>query len=225
MRRIFGITTALAVYLCVGTMLSLLIGAGYLWTSGKLNPDKALEMLALLHDVELRPANAAKETKSASGAAARPSFEDQLRRSKVESRQLELKLQAVTQGLEQLRFARDEFTQDKERYERIKKDFQTELAKMGGGAKAEGFANVRLIWENIQPKLAKEQIMQMIEQDEIEDVVVILSDMPIRTRAKIVSTFTTDEEVAVMDEIMRLTREGSPEITAIEKALERTQQN
>jgi hypothetical protein len=221
----FGIATALAVYLCVGTMLSLLIGAGYLWTSGKLNPDKAFEMWALLHDVKPQPADAEKNAQSAAGASPQPSFEDLLRRSKVESRQLELKLQAVEQGLEQLRFARDEFTQDKERYERLKKDFQAELAKMSDGAKAEGFANVRLIWENIQPKLAKEQIMQMIEQDEIEDVVVILSDMPIRTRAKIVSTFTTDEEVAVMDEIMRLTREGSPEITVIENTLDQTQQN
>jgi hypothetical protein len=221
-----GIATALAAYLCVGTMFSLLIGAGYLWTSGKMNADKAFEMLALLHDVELHPkADAEKNAQSAAGASPQPSFEDLLRRSKVESRQLELKLQAVTQGLKQLRFVRDEFTQDKERYERIKKDFQAELAKMRGGAKAEGFANVRLIWQNIQPKLAKEQIMQMIEQDEIEDVVVILSDMPIRTRAKIVSAFTTDEEVAAMDEIMRLIREGSPEITAIENTLNQTQQN
>jgi hypothetical protein len=219
-----GIATALAAYLCVGTMFSLLIGAGYLWTSGKMNADKAFEMLALLHDVELHP-KADAEKKTTSDDAPRPSFEETLRQSKIEARQLELKLQAVTQGLKQLRFVRDEFTQDKERYERIKKDFQAELAKMRGGAKAEGFANVRLIWQNIQPKLAKEQIMQMIEQDEIEDVVVILSDMPIRTRAKIVSAFTTDEEVAAMDEIMRLIREGSPEITAIENTLNQTQQN
>ncbi len=226
MRRLAGMLTALVTCLCVGTILAQAIGFGYLWGTGQIDQNKLLRMLAIAQDVDLTALEQAQQkVKEIPDAPAEPSFEEFERSRNVKARYLELKQDALTKGLDQLRFAREQYSEEKDRYERVKNDFKAELAKMSGGAKSEGIAAVRLIWENIKPKLAKEQIMQMVEQDEIEDVVVILSDMPIGKRAKIVSTFTSDKEVAVMDEIMRLIRQGAPEITLIDDTLDKTGTN
>lgn len=226
MRRLGGILLALVAYLSIGSMLSLAGGAGYFWANGKLDRDKLVEMLAIVQDVNLQSLEPARQkVKEDPDSKGESSFEDYERSRKIKTRYLELKSEALAKGLDQLRFAREEYSLDKSRYELVKNDFMTELEKMSGGAKSEGIAAVRMIWENIKPKLAKEQIMQMIEEDEIEDVVVILSDMPISKRAKIVSAFTTEQEFAVMDEIMRLIRQGAPEITLIDETLDETEHN
>lgn len=60
----------------------------------------------------------------------------------------------------------------------------------------------------------------MVDADEIEDVVVILSDMPITKRAKIVKTFTAENEVEQLDRILRLIRKGGAASSLIDKTRE-----
>jgi len=225
MGRLISMFAALIAYLCVGTIVTQSIGVGYLWWAGKLDRDKVFQMLAVVHDVDLEAIQEAKRVKEDPEAMPQPSFEEFERTRKIRARYIELKSEALAKGLQQLRFNREEYTQDIDRYERLRQDFKKELARLSNDAQSEGFAAVRLIWENIKPKLAKEQIMQMVEQGELEDVVVILSQMPIGKRAKIVSAFTTDQEIATMDEIMRKIRQGEPEITVIDDTLEKTAPN
>jgi hypothetical protein len=135
----------------------------------------------------------------------------------MQSRQLELREQSLKSGLERVQFAQKTLSEEKDRYERLKTAFENQLAALGDGAKSAGRENVRLIWENIKPKLAKEQILQMLESQEINEVVAILSSMPIAKRAKIISEFKTPGETAKMDEILRLIRQGVPETNLIDK--------
>ena len=88
---------------------------------------------------------------------------------------------------------------------------------MRSKALSTGRENVRTIWENIKPKQAKEQIMEMIDKQEMNEVVTIFVAMPIAKRAKIVSEFKTAEELQKLDEIMRLIRQGVPEVNLIDK--------
>ena len=53
---------------------------------------------------------------------------------------------------------------------------------------------MQLIWENIKPKQAKEQILQMIDSNEQDAVVAILTKMSISKQAKIIGEFKTPEE-------------------------------
>lgn len=225
MGRLCSMLAALVAYLCVGTILTQAIGLGYLWSAGKLDRDKLFQMLAVVHGVELPEKQEEQRVKDEPFAGPQPSFEDFERMRKTRARYLELKTEALTKGLHQLQFNREQYTQDLGRYERIRQDFNRELARLNRDAQSEGVAAVRLIWENIKPKLAKEQIMQMVDQGELDDVVVILSQMPIGKRAKIVSVFTTDRELAVMDELMRKIRQGEPEINAIDETLQKTAPN
>lgn len=210
----------LLAYTCVGTLLAQAIGLGYLWQTGKLNRDKLFRMMALVHDIQLEDAGSERGAGRASGNS-QQSFDEIQKQRAIQFRQLELKQQFLDKGLEQVRFERIQLSEDKERHRRIKTAFEERMKALRDRTTVDGYANVRLIWENIQPKQATQQIMKMIEADEIEDVVVILSDMPITKRAKIVKAFTTPEQIEAMDDILRLIRKGAPQSTLIDETRQR----
>ena len=56
-----------------------------------------------------------------------------------------------------------------------------------------------------------------IDPGEIEDVVVILTEMPRSKQARIVGQFTDPEEAEAMDEVLRLIRQGEPKISLIDR--------
>jgi hypothetical protein len=199
---------ALIGYLCVGTVVSAALGGGYLWYSGKLDDEKVFRVLAMLHNVDLNPEKTSAQRDKQGDALGTMSYEDIEEARKVKSRVLELKMQSLGKGLSQVAFERDELTKDKERYVLLRASFEQRLKELEAETEAKGYANVRLIWENIAPKKAKEQILKMVEAGEMADVVHILSEMPIGKRAKIVSQFSTQEESEVLDQLLRMIREG-----------------
>jgi hypothetical protein len=206
-------------YICVGTVVSAAVGGVYLRFSGKLNDDKVFRMLALIHDVDVDPEKTTAQRDKQGDALGTMSYEDIEEARKVKSRILELKMQSLNKGLGQVTFERDELTKDKERYVLLRSSFEQRLKELQTETENKGYANVRLIWENVSPKKAKEQILKMVEADEMEDVVHILSEMPIGKRAKIVSQFSTPEETEVMDKLLRMIREGG----AVSSLLHETQ--
>ena len=205
MKRFF---LAMIGYICVGTVVSAATGGCYMWYSGKLNNDKVFRMLALIHDVDVNPEKTNAQRDKQGDALGTMSYEDIENARKVKSRVLELKMQSLNKGLGQVAFERDELTKDKERYFLLRTSFEQRLKELQTETETKGYANVRLIWENVAPKKAKEQILKMVEAEEMADVVHILSEMPIGKRAKIVSQFSTPEETEVMDKLLRMIREG-----------------
>jgi len=195
-------------YLCVAMVVSASAGGVYLWTSGKLNAGKVFKMLAVVHDVEVDTEKADDKKEKQENALKTLSYEDIEDARKVKSRVLELKMQSLGKGLSQVAFEREALTKDKERYLLLRTSFEQRLMELQAETETKGYANVRLIWENVAPKKAKEQILKMVEAEEMEDVVHILSEMPIGKRAKIVSQFSTPEETEVMDKLLRMIRQG-----------------
>lgn len=205
------------IYFCVATLLTVGGGLGYLWATGKITGDKAFKILAVIHNVELVDPEAdqklvAKETPE------EMSYLDLEKLREIRSRDLELKIVAMNKGIEDLRWRRQQLAEEKTRHERIKNAFDTKLAELSGESTRQGFANNRQLWETIPPSLVKQQIMAMVEKNEIDDVVVILADMPNVKKGKIVTTFKAPDEVEVMDEILRKIRKGFPTKPIIDQA-------
>ena len=69
-------------------------------------------------------------------------------------------------------------------------------------------------------KLVKDQIVDMVEADEIDDVVTILAEMQVKNQAEIISEFsrTDDKERAAVDEILRRIRKNLPKTALIDEA-------
>jgi hypothetical protein len=62
----------------------------------------------------------------------------------------------------------------------------------------------------------------MVEADEIDDVVTILAEMPVKNQAEIISEFarTDDKERVAVDEILRRIRKSLPKTALIDQTQE-----
>ena len=65
---------------------------------------------------------------------------------------------------------------------------------------------------------------RMIEANEMDDVVSIMGAMPIARRAKIITEFKSPEEVEKLGDVLRLIREGVPQVDLIEKTKDQIKQ-
>jgi hypothetical protein len=221
MGRLLGSLVTLFVYLCVGTVLTGIILAGYALSKGYLDKEKLTKIVAVAQGT----AAASTDATAISTDVAKPaetteqtSIDEIENRRSIQSRDLELREQSLHSSLEQLRFEQRKILDEKKTYDGLKTSFEKQLAELQTGAQAMGRENIRLIWENIKPKQAKEQILQMIAAGEQADVVAIMSAMPIGKRAKIIAEFKTDEESKKLEELLRLIREGVPETKIINQA-------
>jgi len=217
MSALIRIVPQMFIYTCVATMLALGLGLGYLWTTGKLSSEKAFKILAVVHDVELVGPQV-EQVAVEEDTPEQLSYSDIEKLRDIRSRDLDLKIVAMNKGIEELRWRRALLTEDKTRYELIKAAFEKTLAELSGTSTRQGFANNRQIWETIPPNIVKQQIMAMVDEQEIDDVVIILADMPNAKKGKIIQQFTEPNEVKVMDDILRKIRLGLPMKPVIDQA-------
>lgn len=224
MGNLIGKLAALVAYVCVATFVAIAAGLGYLRFTGKLPDDRMDRVLAAIKGKDLAIAKPDEAPKPKDENPEQPSFEERDDLRELKARDLEIREQSLKSGLDRIRFEKDKLTEERDRYNRIKGKFEEELDVLHQGAISTGKESVRLIWENIKPKQAKEQIMQMIEANEIDDVVSIMGAMPIARRAKIITEFKSPEEVEKLGDVLRLIREGVPQVDLIEKTKDQIKQ-
>lgn len=216
MGRLLGAVGAIISYFCIGSVLAAALGFGYLWSKGELNSEKLTAMIAAAKGISLADQNKTQTDKDAERDSMQPSIEDVARARAMKLRDVELREQALRQHVENLKFEQTKLSDENGRYNRIREAFEAELKSLRSGAIATNEENARLILENVKPKQAKDQILRMINNGEMQDVVMILSAMPITKRSKIISEFKTDQESVKLAELLKLIREGVPEVDLID---------
>lgn len=217
MGRLLGAAGAIVAYFCIGTVLAAALGFGYLWSKGEMNADKLTAMIAAAKGIGLTDAGKVRNDKDSEGDSEQPSIEDVARARAMKLRDVELREQALRQHVENLKFEQTKLSDENGRYNRMREAFDAELKSLRTGAIATNEENARLILENVKPKQAKDQILRMINNGEMQDVVMILSAMPITKRSKIISEFKTDQESVKLAELLKLIREGVPEVDLIDE--------
>jgi hypothetical protein len=207
-------------YVCVATVLAQTIGLGYAWSRGKINGDKIFRMVAVAHDVDLKPADFDERTVDPASDNEDTSYEQRDRLKAIVSKNLDLRLQALDKGVENLAFDRRTIQDNWNNYERIKADFEQKWDQFRGSTQEAGLTEARLIWAKMKPKQVKNHIMSMVDKGQINDVVVLLSGMPNDKRAKIIKDFTAKDEQDVLNDIVDLIRRGDPATTLIEGTMD-----
>lgn len=212
---------ALIAYLCVATVLAEAVMLAYMWSKGSLNEEMALRVVAAAKGID-RP----KPGQQSGGAeeGKQVSLEDVARARAMKSRDLELREQSLGNNVAVVKAEYDKLIDEKDRYERIKAAFRSQLEELHEGVLANNRETARVILESLKPKQSKEQIVRMVKEGEIDDAVSLLAQMPTTKRAKILSEFKTDEEAATLAEILKLIREGVPETALIEDAMKQLEQ-
>lgn len=202
---------SLLVYFFLATLIAQAVLLAYLGFSWKFDRNKIVQVLAILQDVDLFAIKEKAERDPDEISSEQVSYEQVTETRALRVQYLQLREQALKDGLDQLAFEQRKLGEEKKRYRQLKESFDKELATMQEGAVAAGTDNVRTKLEALKPKQAKELLVQMLEDQELNQVVVLLANMPTVKCAKIMSEFKTPSETEQLNEILRRIREGYPE--------------
>ena len=204
---------------CAATLLAQLIIVAYFSATWQLNREKVVQMLAIAQGIDLFAARQEAESDEEQIPPEEPSYQDWMERRATMFRDVELREQALENALAQLKTDRQQLAQDRNAAEQLQTSFQTELLALQQSAEVEGRQTVARILESIKPAQAKDQVLEMLDNEEIDEVVLLLRDMSDSKRAKIITEFKTPEENEKISEVLRLIRQGEPQSSLVSQAL------
>lgn len=207
--RLMGLAASIVGYFCVATCIAEAIMVGYVWSNWQLDREKVVQILAIAHGIDIARAPAEEED-APTTPPEQVSLEQISEARAIHVRHLELREEAVKNAIDQLRFERQKLVDERVRYDKQKKEFETKLAAMIKDASSGGIVQLTAILEKLKPKQAKGQILQMLADDKMNDVVMVFSGMQDSKRAKIIAEFRTPEESEKLNEVLRRIREGVP---------------
>ena len=220
MKRLLAMFGSLLVYFAVGTLLAEVLLVGMIAWKWNLNRDRLIQILALAQGVDLfamRETALVKEVK----IAEQVSFDEIRATRAMKYRNLELREQALASGLAQLRTEQQNLAEERRRFTLTYDNFHKELTDMREGALAQGLDEVRRILETVKPDQAKIQLQEMLNNDELDTVVMLLSGMSDQKRAKIIGEFETAEEEQQIAEVLERILAGTPDATLADATQEK----
>ncbi len=217
--RLLKNASGLFLYFCAATLLAQLIIVGYLGATWRLNREKVIQMLAIAQGIDLFAAREEAQSDEEEIPPEELSYQDWIDRRATMFRDVELREVALENALARLKTDQQQLAQDRKALELLQAGFQTELLALQQGAEVEGRQTVARILESIKPKQAKDQILEMLDNEELDEVVILLRDMTESKRAKIITEFKTPEENEKISEVLRLIRQGEPQSSMASQTL------
>ena len=218
MGSVIKMATSVALYMCLATLISQAAVVGYLWTSGTLSRHKARQIADVMAGVDMISADMAKSAGQLDELTQQVSFEDIVQHRVAKSLDLDLREQAVGKGLTDLRALATQLEEDTRRFDVRREAFNDNLTRLEDGAKGNAINEVRLTLEALRPRQAKDQMIRMLEDDQMEAVVTIIKGMTLDKRKKLLAEFKVADEPDKLAEILKQILHGVPETTVIEQA-------
>lgn len=208
--RLLGAVGVVIAAVCVATVLAEALAIGYLRYRGKFDEKTALKLIAVASEADSPPTAPHARGEDEPGPE-QASLEDVARMRALRGRDMELRELAIGDNLAMVRTEYAKLIDEKDRYERIKTAFRAKLDEEREGVLANSRDSARAILETMKPKQAKDQLLRMVKNDQMDDVIKILEQMPGTKRKKIVDEFKSQEESETLAEILQRIREGLPE--------------
>jgi hypothetical protein len=222
MAKIINALFALIAYVCVATVITLVLIIGYWWHTDRINGEKMFRLTALLQDVDLQQIADSQKEKGAGDDVPpeEPSLNEVLHRQQVQDRNFEVKLLSLQRGRQDFDHAYQELKKERDRYDRMAHDFQNKVKQQEELTNQENFAKVVAQLEQVSPETAKELLLRWIEDKRMDDAIAMMSRMSETKLGKILKTFQTDVELDTLHEIQERIIGGGPASEQLEKALE-----
>ena len=214
MNALLSAVAAAIAYVCVSTVISGTIGLSYLYSTGRLNPRTAGQIVQLLQGTELVPAKT--EEKPEAEALPKVSIDQILEARLKRTMEIDIRESHLSQGLTNLRGIYESVLTNRTRYNELKEGFDLALKQLEEQWIDSGITDVQQKLEQMSPEQAKEQIKLMLERDEMPVVVAIVNAMPVNRSKKIIAQFQSKDEAEQLSKILEQLRLGVPRTTLIQ---------
>jgi|tagenome__1003787_1003787.scaffolds.fasta_scaffold20959259_2 hypothetical protein len=220
MGKIIDLLLGLIAYVCVATVITLVLVFGYFWHNDQLNGEKVFRIVALLQDVDVQQADASQQKKEGGGVPPEePSLNEVLHHQQVQDRNFEVKLLALTRGKQDYDISLKNLNEQITRYDRMVRDTQSRLKQQEELTTQQNVAKVVSQLEQVKPDIAKDSLMKFIEEDRMDDAILLMNKMSESKLKNILKTFQTPQELSKLHEIHRRIISGGADSANLKKAI------
>lgn len=221
MNAIIRILLPLVGYLCVATVITALLGYGYLRSNGKLDDEQLFRIVALLHGIDLEKFAQQDQTNQDNIPPEETSYAQRQMQRDILMRQFEAKQEDLRRNLDGFNYQLRQVNDATIRYEAVRQDVKNFLQEQKTRILKEGPASVRAQLEKLDPKKqAKPLILDMVGEGRMDDVILLLGGMKTRNREAILKTFISEKELDTLHEIQSRMMSGEPAKPKIDEAIE-----
>ena len=210
-RWVMRTTTMVFIYLCVGTLFAEVVVGVVLANQWKVGPTQLIQMLAIAQGVDLFAIKEEAEKDIDEVSYEQVSYEE-IQATRAESiLHLQLREQALSDELDTASREQRLLASEMKRFKLAAQTLDGRLATLREDAVTGGQADVRAIVEGQKAKEAKEYIVTMLDNDDLNEVVILLAGMPPKKASDIAKQFITTGEVDKLYEVLTQMRKGYPE--------------
>jgi hypothetical protein len=225
MSSIIRLTLPLIAYLCVGTVITALLGYGYLRKSGKLTDETMFRITALLHGIDLDALEKEGQKTVEGVPPEEPSFAEQQMLIQAQTLRFDAKQKQLEDSLNDFDYQRRQVSEERDRYEQLQLQVETYLVEQRDKLTNADLEAVRAQLEALIPKKqGKPLLIKYIEAGEIETVIKLLSSMKDRSRYELLRTFDQPEDIDMLYQIQQHMLKDNPAMQQINEQLDKLNQ-
>ncbi len=203
--------------LCMATVLTQLIVTTVYAVRGTLTLDTATQMIGLLNGIDIS-AQRVRAAIDDAQSVEQPSYEEVLEERAAKGLDMDLRLASQAKYREELESMLAELREERDRFDRRRKDFQAELKRIKEGAEKDGMRELQKTLQAMDSEQAKEQLVRMHDDGRIDDIVNIIQATALDKRTDILAEFVSEKEATLLEEILRRIGQGEPMATVIDRA-------
>lgn len=200
---------ALVGYVCTATVISLAVGIGYLRLTDRLTDERAFEIVALLHGVDLHPEVDQETGIPEEAPPEEPSLLEEERMRSIMQRSYEAKLASLQRGKIEFSHALEQLGAQTVRFNDLAQELQQRLEQEKSQTADAGVKSVVRDLKEAEPDLGKELLIRVLEsgttpvekQASLDNTIRLIETMPLSTWSEIVNTFESEEEIAHLHRI------------------------
>jgi hypothetical protein len=219
MGRLFGLLIAMIGYLATATVITVVLGIGYLWRTERLTDDKMFRVIALMQGVDLQQIADAQKKTEEEIPPEEASIDAVVGHQQILDRNYEVKLLELQRGRQEYDHRLQQLKEQSERYDQLARTWQDKLTQQEQLTTQENMAKVVSDLEQVKPSTAKDLLMRWIAEDRMNDVITLLGKMAENKKGKILNSFTTPEELDKLHQIHRLMLDNVASKNDLSKAL------
>jgi len=214
-------------YLCVATIIAQVILVAMFANSQTFSEDRMYSFMALVYGIDEQAIRDDIENED----QPEEDMEEPDMQAIIDARAqrhlaLDLRIQALDNGIDNLRNMQSSLVEERRRYDQLKKSFDQRIQALEEGVRDDAIVEVQRTLEVLDPRQAKDQILMMLERDDrtMVDVVKIIKAMSTDKRKKIMGEFRSEDEQETLGDILDQIRRGMPDSAILGDARDQLKQ-
>lgn len=224
MKQLFSWLSTAVLYFCLATVLAQTVALAALWARGALDRDRLYRVVAALHGVDVVTMHARIAARKSAVEDEQTSLEDRLVDQELHSLDLDLRTQAVRQGWQDMQRLETTVHDQWLALQTTKAAFDTQLQDLAEEQQTTARRELQRTIEAMRPNQAKDQLLKMLEDHAMDDVVAIVTAMPLDKRKKLVAEFKAGTDAEQLYEILKNIRAGEPVASQVQDMRDTLQQ-